>query len=50
LSGAGQGRDSRPFYSEYFGFLDEMRIWYVIMLNELRIGTGGYKTGAYKPD
>jgi hypothetical protein len=27
-----------------------IHIWYVIMLDELRIGTGGYKTGAYKPD
>jgi len=27
-----------------------MHVWFIKMLNLLRIGTGGYKTGAYKPD
>ncbi len=30
--------------------IHSIHIWFVSMLNELRIGTGGYKTGAYKPD
>jgi acetylornithine/succinyldiaminopimelate/putrescine aminotransferase len=27
-----------------------MNVWFIKMLSLLRIGTGGYKSGAYKPD